>query len=208
MKSIAIAGIHTGIGKTIVSAIVTQALQADYWKPVQAGNAEATDTIEVKRLVSNPGSIFYKEAYFLKEAISPHAAAEKEGIQIEIEKINLPNPTRQTIVETAGGLLSPVTSTATNLDILLHLRLPVILVSKNYLGSINHTMLTFEVLNKNHIEIKGIVFNGPENPASENFILSNTGLTRLLSVKEEVLFDKEKVKQYASLFPINYFTPL
>jgi dethiobiotin synthetase len=206
MQSIAIVGIHTGIGKTIVSAIVTEALQADYWKPVQAGNAEATDTIEVKRLVSNPVSLFYKEAYFLKEAISPHAAAEKEGIQIEIEKINLPNPLRQTVVETAGGLLSPVTSTLTNLDILLHLRLPVILVSKNYLGSINHTMLTFAVLTKNHIGIKGIVFNGPENPASEDFILSNTGLTKLLSIKEEAEFDKEKVKQYASLFPKNYFT--
>ena len=130
MQSIAIVGIHTGIGKTIVSAIVTEALQADYWKPVQAGNTEATDTMEVKRLVSNPGSIFYTEAYFLKEAMSPHAAAEKENIQIEIEKINLPNPLRPTIVETAGGLLSPVNSTSTNLDILLHLRLPVILVSK------------------------------------------------------------------------------
>jgi dethiobiotin synthetase len=205
MQSIAIVGIHTGIGKTIVSAIVTEALQADYWKPVQAGSAEATDTFEVKRLVSNPESIFYKEAYFLKEAISPHAAAEKEGIQIEIEKINLPNPLRQTVVETAGGLLSPVTSTSTNLDILLHLRLPVILVSKNYLGSINHTMLTFEVLTKNHVEIKGIVFNGPANPASESFILSNTGLTKLLSVKEETIFDKEKIKYYANLFPKKYF---
>jgi dethiobiotin synthetase len=206
MQSIAIVGIHTGIGKTIVSAIVAEALQADYWKPVQAGNAEATDTTEVKRLVSNPVSTFHKEAYFLKEAISPHAAAEKEGIQIEIEKINLPNPRRQTIVETAGGLLSPITPVKTNLDVLLHLRLPVILVSKNYLGSINHTMLTFDVLNKNRLEIKGIVFNGPENPASESFILSNTGLIKLLSVKEEVLFDKEKVKHYASLFPLNHFT--
>lgn len=206
MQSIAIVGIHTGIGKTIVSAIVTEALQADYWKPVQAGNAESTDTMEVKRLVSNSMSIFYKETYFLKEAISPHAAAEKEGIQIEIEKINLPDPLRQTVVETAGGLFSPVTSTSTNLDILLHLRLPVILVSKNYLGSINHTMLTFDALAKNHIEIKGIVFNGPENPASENFILSNTGLTKLLSVKEEARFDREKIKQYADLFPKNHFT--
>ena len=145
MQSIGIAGIHTDIGKTIVSAILAEALQADYWKPVQAGNADATDTMEVKRLVSNPSSIFYKETYFLKEAISPHAAAEKEGIQIELEKIKLPNPLRQTIVETAGGLLSPITSGMTNLNILLHLRLPVLLVSKNYLGSINHTMLTFEV---------------------------------------------------------------
>lgn len=205
MQSIAIVGIHTGIGKTIASAIVAEALQADYWKPVQAGNAEATDTMEVKRLLSNPVSTCYKEAYFLKEAISPHAAAEKEGIQIEIEKIDLPNPLRRTIVETAGGLLSPVTPILTNLDIVKRLRLPVILVSKNYLGSINHTMLTFDELNKNHLEIKGIIFNGPENPASENFILSNTGLTRLLTIKEEVLFDREKVKDYASLFPLNHF---
>jgi dethiobiotin synthetase len=208
MQSIAIAGIHTGIGKTIVSAILAEALQADYWKPVQAGNADATDTMEVKRLVSNPSSIFYKEAYFLREAISPHAAAEKEGIQIELEKIKLPNPLRQTIVETAGGLLSPVTAVKTNLDILLQLRLPVVLVSKNYLGSINHTMLTFEVLKKSNLEIKGIIFNGPENAASENFILSNTGLTKLLSVKEEVFFDKEKVKHYAGLVPLNYFATL
>lgn len=208
MQSIAIVGIHTGIGKTIISAILAEALHADYWKPVQAGNTDASDTMEVKRLVSNPNSLFYREVYFFKEAISPHAAAEKEGIQVEIEKIRLPNPLRQTIVETAGGLLSPVTSSLTNIDILLYLRLPVVLVSKNYLGSINHTMLTFDVLNKNNLEMKGIVFNGPENAASENFILSNTGLTRLLSVKEEAFFDRERIKHYARLLPLKYFASL
>ena len=205
MQSIAIVGIHTGIGKTIVSAIMTEALLADYWKPVQAGNLDATDTMEVKRLVSNPTSIFYKEAYLLKEPMSPHAAAEKEGIQIDVEKINLPNANRRTIVETAGGLMSPITPNKTNLDLVLSLQLPVVLVSKNYLGSINHTMLTYEVLARYDIEIKGIIFNGPSTPASEEFILSNTGLIPLLSVKEETSFDKEKVKHYASMLSSTNF---
>ncbi len=205
MQSIAIVGIHTGIGKTIVSAILTEAMQADYWKPVQAGNLDATDTMEVKKLVSNPSSIFYKEAYLLQEPMSPHAAAEKEGIEIDIEKIKLPDPDRLTIVETAGGLLSPITPLKTNLDLVVSLGLPVVLVSKNYLGSINHTMLTYEVLNKNQIEIKGIIFNGPENPASESFILSNTGLIKLLAIKEEPSLDKVKVKHYAGLLSLRYF---
>jgi dethiobiotin synthetase len=205
MQSIAIVGIHTGIGKTIVSAIMTEALQADYWKPVQAGNLDATDTMEVRRLVSNPSGIFYKEAYLLQEPMSPHAAAEKEGIEIDIEKIKLPNAERRTIVETAGGLLSPITPNKTNLDLVVSLGLPVVLVSRNYLGSINHTMLTYEVLAKYEIEIKGIIFNGPANPASEEFILSNTGLAQLLSIQEEASFDKEKVKHYARLLSLHYF---
>jgi dethiobiotin synthetase len=197
MNDIAIVGIHTGIGKTIASAILAQAIQADYWKPIQAGGLDDSDTIKVKSLVSSSNSFFHPEAFRLKLAMSPHAAAEKEGVKIELSKIILPKSNRSIVVETAGGLLSPINNTKTNLDLLNHLQLPVILVTKNYLGSINHTMLTYSQLIQNNIKVKGIVFNGISNPDTEDFIIRNTGLSVLFSINEEKLIDRSIVMQYA-----------
>jgi dethiobiotin synthetase len=199
MRSFAIVGIHTGIGKTITSAIFAQGLKMDYWKPVQAGNLDATDTMEVQRLVTDPTVQFHPEVYRLKAAISPHAAAAKEGLQIDAAKLVLPAATKPVIVETAGGLMSPISHEITNLDLIKSLRLPVVLVSRTYLGSINHTMLTWEVLRLHNIEILGIVFNGIINQASEEFILQHTGLQKLLNIEEETNLDKDRVRYYASL---------
>jgi dethiobiotin synthetase len=138
MKKIAIVGIHTGIGKTITSAVLTEALQADYWKPIQAGELDNSDTITIKNLISNTKSVLHPEAYQLGLAMSPHTAAEKENKHITLSSIVLPQTDNLLLIETAGGLHSPINHQQTVLDLILHLKTSVILVSKNYLGSINH----------------------------------------------------------------------
>jgi dethiobiotin synthetase len=198
LNNIAIVGIHTGIGKTIVSAILVEAFKADYWKPIQAGDLENSDTIVVKNLVSNSNSFFHTEAYRLTHSMSPHAAAKLEDINIELKKIILPKSDKPIVVETAGGLLSPVNDSCTNLDLIIHLKLPVVLVTKNYLGSINHTMLTAAVLKQNNILIKGLIINGIANKSTEDFILENTGLKKLFFLNEEKVLTKEVIKKYAN----------
>jgi dethiobiotin synthetase len=184
MQSIGVIGIHTEIGKTITSAVIVEALTCDYWKPIQAGELDNSDTITVKSLILNPHSVLHKEAYRLKLALSPHSAANRENLEIELDNIKLPTTKNNLVVETAGGLLSPINNFQTNLDLILHLNIPVVIVSKSYLGSINHTMLTINALKQNNIEIKGIIFNGQKNIDSENFILLNSKLKYLGSIDE------------------------
>lgn len=180
--SFLIAGIHTGIGKTLCSAILCQATGYDYWKPVQAGSLDDTDSIFIKTHVTNPGVTIHPEAYKLDIPASPHYAAEQEGIEIKKETIFLPKTKNNIIVETAGGLMSPFSKDFLNIDLANHLNLPVILVSNNYLGSINHTLLSVEALQRRNIEIKGIVFSGEKVESTQSFILAYTKLPLLFSV--------------------------
>jgi dethiobiotin synthetase len=173
-KAIGIAGIHTGVGKTIVSAILAAALEADYWKPVQAGYEDGTDTLRVKKLLAGTSSRVHEEHVVLTHAMSPHAAAALEDVDIHLTSFHLPATDKTLIVETAGGLLSPLNERHAMLDLLKHLELPVIVVCNNYLGSINHTMLTLEVLQKHNLTVLGLIFNGEPNEASERFIVNNT----------------------------------
>lgn len=168
-NTIAIAGIHTGIGKTIVSAVVAEALGAHYWKPVQAGIEEQDSTL-LRQLLTNGIHRVHDEAVVLSHPMSPHAAAAIEGVEIDFTKFSWPQTDNTLIVETAGGLLSPIAAAATMADFITHYSLPAILVSQNYLGSINHTLLTIEVLKARGIKLLGIVMNGTENHASETFI--------------------------------------
>jgi dethiobiotin synthetase len=177
-----IAGISTGVGKTLVSALICEATGADYWKPVQAGDLQNSDSIIVKKLVNNKGLKIHPEAYRLLEAASLHYAAELEGIRISREGINLPVTDKPIVVETAGGLLSPLSENFFNIDLASHLSLPVILVVNNYLGSINHSLLSVEALRERKIKIRGIVFSGKKVPHAENFILKHSGLPLLFSV--------------------------
>ena len=171
MKKYIIAGIDTEIGKTVISAIVTEALQADYWKPVQSGDLHHTDTDKVKALVSNSKSVFHPEGYRLNTPMSPHAAAAIDKVTIEAEKLNLPPANNHLVVELAGGLMVPLTHDFMNIHLIKQLGIPVILISKYYLGSINHTLLSVEVLKTHHIEIAGIIFNGETNATSKEAIL-------------------------------------
>ena len=177
-----IAGIHTGIGKTLCAAIICQATGYDYWKPVQAGTLDDSDSIFIKNNTTNPAIKIHPEAYRLQTPASPHIAAEIDGIEIKKENISLPKSSNKIIVETAGGLLSPFSKTFFNIDLATHLKLPVILVSNNYLGSINHTLLSVEALQSRNIEIKGIVFSGEKVESTQSFILEHTKLNHLFSI--------------------------
>lgn len=173
-QPIFITGIGTDIGKTIVSAIMVEKLQADYWKPVQSGDLENSDTIKVKRLVSNPKSVFHPEAYRLTEPYSPHKSAALDGIEIDIDKITLPETNNQLIIEGAGGLMVPLNSTHYIIDLIKHLNAEVILVSRHYLGSINHTLLSIDALNGRGIPVKAIIINGNTDEYSEQAIRTYT----------------------------------
>lgn len=203
MKKIFVTGIGTEIGKTVVSAILTEALQADYWKPVQSGSENDSDTRTVKSLITNPVSVFHPESYLLKAPLSPHAAAALENITINLENIMLPITSNHLVIEGAGGLLVPLNNKYLMADLIQHLEAEVVLVSKNYLGSINHTLLTVEALKARHIPITGIIFNGEANRQSEDFILQYTGLKSLLNISSEAEISPVVIKKYADLLKQN-----
>jgi len=171
MKTIGIVGIDTEVGKTIVSAIVTEALKADYWKLLQAGDLNQLDSDTVKTLVSNSVTKYHKERYLLTKPMSPHAAANIDGVKIKVSDFNLPNTKNTLVIEGAGGLMVPINETGDMVvDLMANLVDEVILVSKNYLGSINHTLMSIAILRQKNIKIKGVVFNGESNKESERII--------------------------------------
>ena len=158
MNSYFITGISTDVGKTIVAAAVTQSLEADYWKPIQSGGIEHSDRKEVERLISNDKTVFHKECYFLETPMSPHEAAAIDGVIIKLSEIKRPQTDNHLVVEGAGGLLVPLNDTNTIID-LIQPTDKVILVSSGYLGSINHTLLSIEVLKARGITCAGIIYN-------------------------------------------------
>ena len=197
MKKYFITGIGTDVGKTIAASIITEALEADYWKPIQAGDLEASDTLKVKALVENESTFFHREAYRLNHPMSPHAAAERDGVEINLQGIKLPKTQNHLVVEGAGGLLVPLNRTETILDLISQLNCEVILVSRHYLGSINHTLMSVELLKNRHISIKGILFNGAENKDTESIIHEITGLTILGRIDELERLNKGVIKSIA-----------
>jgi dethiobiotin synthetase len=181
-KPLFVTGIGTGIGKTLISAILVQKLQADYWKPIQAGDLDNSDTINVRQLVSNSTSVFHPETYRLAQPYSPHKSAELDGITIDEQTIIQPQTNNRLIIEGAGGLMVPLNDHFLMIDLVKQFNAEVILVSQNYLGSINHTLLSIEALKQRNIPIKGIIFNGEANPSTENYILAYTQIPLLGSV--------------------------
>lgn len=195
-----VAGIGTEIGKTFISSILVEALEANYWKPIQSGGLDYTDTDTVKGLVTNQKSVFYPEAYRLTQPLSPHAAAAIDGVRIELEDFQLPQTTAPLVVELAGGLMVPLNNDVLNIDLIEQFNLPVVLVTRNYLGSINHTLLSVHLLQSRGIAIKGLIFNGLSNPATESFILNHTKLPLLAKVEEHSAITPSLVSHYATVF--------
>lgn len=193
-----VTGIGTEIGKTVVSAILTEYLQADYWKPVQSGDLDWTDTMKVQSLISNPRTVFHLERHRLKEPLSPHASAALEGVHIALSDFTLPQTSNTLVVEGAGGLMVPLNERDLMIDLIQQLQIPVILVSRNYLGSINHTMLSIEALKQRKIPIAGIVFNGKSNPATESFIENNSHLPILFRIDELSEITPEAIKGFVA----------
>ena len=199
-----ITGIGTEIGKTLVSAIVTEYLQADYWKPVQSGDLHWTDTMKVQSLTSNSKSVFHPERHRLNAPLSPHASAALDGVQIKLSDFTLPQTSNHLVVEGAGGLMVPLNDQDVMLDLIQQLQIPVILVSRNYLGSINHTLLSFEALKQRNIPIAGIVFNGEPNRASESFIENYTQLPVLFRVGNLDDITPESIRDVVKQLPIEF----
>ncbi|MAZ27828.1 MAG: dethiobiotin synthase [Cytophagaceae bacterium] len=191
-----ITGIGTEVGKTIVSAIVTEALQADYWKPIQAGDLDNSDSHKVKALVSNNKTVFHENDFALNTPMSPHAAAEIDGIEVNAAAITEPQTENNLVIEGAGGLLVPINDTETILD-LIQPHHKVIVVSRHYLGSINHTLLTIEKLKQDGKQIHGVIFNGNEHPTTESIIKKMAGVPVLGRIDDEPYFDENVVREYA-----------
>ncbi|ARS39918.1 dethiobiotin synthase [Sphingobacteriaceae bacterium GW460-11-11-14-LB5] len=189
-----ITGIGTGIGKTLISAILTEKLKADYWKPIQSGDLETSDSITIDRLISNTKTVIHPESYRLTQPLSPHLSAKLDGIEIDINEINLPLTDNHLIIEGAGGLMVPLNEKELIIDLIKKLDVEVILVSQNYLGSINHTLLSINLLKQYEIPIKGIIFNGDENVETERYILQYTKIKKLGSIPGLKNIDKEKVE--------------
>jgi len=197
MQRYFITAIGTDSGKTLVSAIFTEAFQADYWKPVQAGFP--TDSQRVKELVSNKNTVILPEKYVLKTPASPHAAAVIDQLNIKVADFGLPHQDKNLIIEGAGGIMVPLNDQETMGNLMVYFGLPVVLVSNLYLGSINHTLLSVAYLKELGVEVAGLVFNGEPNPASESVIQSMTGLKVLLRIPHLSSVNKAVVKKYASL---------
>lgn len=165
-----ITGIGTDVGKTITAAIITQALEADYWKPIQAGDIDQSDSHKIQQYISNQKTIIHPNSYQLNTPASPHLAAELDGVSIVLDQIIEPKTKNHLVIEGAGGVLVPLNSTDCVIDF-VRSDYKVIVVSRHYLGSINHTLLTVEALQNRKIKIAGIVFSGTENKATESIIL-------------------------------------
>jgi len=197
-----VTGIGTDVGKTIASAIITEALQADYWKPIQAGDIDNSDSHKVEKYLSNIQSKIHQNSYLLQTPASPHLAAQLDGIVIDLKKIKEPKTTNHLVIEGAGGILVPLNDTETIAE-LIQPDYKVIVVSRHYLGSINHTLLTIEALHQRNIKVAGIIFNGDENQPTETIILNKTGIKMIGRINDEPYFDANVVAEYAEAFREN-----
>lgn len=194
-QPIFITGIDTGIGKTLVSAILTEKLNADYWKPIQSGDLDSSDTLKVKSLISNKVSHFFPEAYTFTQPFSPHKAAALDKVTVELENIVLPKTDNQLIIEGAGGLMVPLNDNFLIIDLIKQLNAQVILVTKHYLGSINHTLLSLHALKKYGIPVIGVVFNGDKDIYSKSYILQYSEVADLGQIPEYKTINKKTVKE-------------
>lgn len=199
MTPIFITGIGTDVGKTIVSAIVTEALQADYWKPIQAGFENGTDALQVSNLISNPTTVIHSEVYKLQMPASPHIAARTEQVQINLNNIINQQPqtsNSKLVIEGAGGILVPLNETEFVIDLIEQLQAKVILVSRNYLGSINHSLLTANICKQRNIDVLGWAFND-SYLNYEDEIVQWSGYPKIGSIPFATCINKDFVAQQA-----------
>lgn len=200
-KKYFVTGIDTDAGKSVVCSLLVESLQADYWKPIQAGTP--TDSDFIQKMTSANIKI-HEEGIFLKYPMSPHASAEKENRIIKIDQLQLPITQTTLIIEGAGGIMVPISESELVIDIAFKMDLEVILVSKNYLGSINHTLLSIAYLKQNDFKVAGIIFNGQHTPSSENYILKYSGLKCIARVPEISNINPESIKELSKELNFNF----
>ena len=165
-RGVFVTGTDTGVGKTVVSAWAARSLAADYWKPVQTGCDDDEDTSTVASLGGLAPSRLHPPAYRLRAPLAPDQAARLEGVEIDLDRLVPPSTDAPLVVEGAGGILVPLNSTATIADLMVRLALPVLVVARSGLGTINHTLLTLECLRRRNLRVLGVVLNGPSTPAN------------------------------------------
>ena len=194
-KTYFITGIGTGIGKTIVSSIVTEKLQADYWKPIQSGDLDQTDSMKVESLITNSKTVIHQEAFRLTQPLSPHLSATLDNIDLSMDKLFTPSTDNTLIIEGAGGLMVPLNDRELLIDYIIALQVEVILVSQNYLGSINHTLLSLELLKARNVTVKGIIYNGGSNIETERYINQYSPVEILGNIPVLDVITKETIQQ-------------
>jgi dethiobiotin synthetase len=165
-----VTGTDTGVGKTLLSALLVAALQRKYWKPIQTGACEGTDRHTVMQWAEVPEANTYPEAYIFDAPVSPHLAAEKQGIEIDFNRILRPASSSPLIIEGAGGLLVPINTRQLMVDLIRHLEAPAIIATRATLGTINHTLLTVAAARHGRLDIRGVVMIGHENPENRRAI--------------------------------------
>lgn len=220
MQPIFITGIGTDVGKTLIAAIVTQALQADYWKPIQAGFSEGTDSEWINKIINNNSTEIYTEIYKLKLPASPHIAAREEESNIDLNKIanefkriqeagnkketsslsvnRQPSTASYLIIEGAGGLMVPLNDHEFVVDLIKKINAKVILVSRNYLGSINHSLLTAMVCKQHELDVIGWIFND-QYLEYEDEIVDWSGFPKIASVPFGKNINKDFITEQANL---------
>ena len=193
---ITLTGIHTDIGKTICAAVLVRALQCDYWKPIQAGSLHHTDSDTVRELSANDTHI-HPEAYRLQLAASPHSAARAEQIRIQLNDLRAPASDRPLLIETAGGVCSPINDECVVADLLVHFDWPTVLVTQHYLGSISHTLSAIDALKARGVRILGLMVKDNAHAESEQFITQYSQLPILAHIKPMSELSAHNVAQQA-----------
>ncbi len=202
-----ITGTDTGIGKTVVSAMLVDALGATYYKPVQAGLDEETDTEFVRRVTGLPSNQFIAEAYRLKTPASPHLAAAIDGIEIDTKRLALPKTSNPLIVEGAGGVMVPLTANLLYIEMFRYWQLPVIVCARTSLGTINHTLLTIESLRRWSVDVHGVIFVGDPHRENEKIIPKMGEVRRLGRLPFLESLDAESLRAaFQQNFNIDQFT--
>ncbi len=194
MRKIAVAGIGTEVGKTIVSAILAKALNADYWKPIQCGSQRDKKTVEE---LLDCKKTTHPEALFLKTPCSPHKAAKIEGLHINERRIDPPVTSRPLIIEGCGGIFVPLNQNALMIDLMQSWDCEWVIVSRHYLGSINHTLLTLESMKKRGLDIRGLIFNGNRCVETETAILKFGKIPCIARLKQETQWNSYRIRTYA-----------
>ncbi|MBA2727231.1 MAG: dethiobiotin synthase [Parachlamydiaceae bacterium] len=197
MTKIIVAGIGTDVGKTVVSAVLMTALQADYWKPVQCSDVDHSDCQTIRQFVPNGHHRVYTSAYTFKAPLSPHHAARLQNVQIDINAIKLPETNRPLIIESCGGIFVPLSKAVLTIDLFCSWKVQWILVSRHYTGSINHTLLTIEAMKSRGIDLLGLIFNGEPNPDSEEAILAISKVNMIGRLLPEPILNPQIIQRYA-----------
>lgn len=195
-KKLFVTGTDTDIGKTVVSSILVSGLKADYWKPIQAGRDPISDTEFVKKATGFRDDHFHEESFDLTEPMSPHAAAEIDGVSIGFHDIQEPETKRDhLIIEGAGGLIVPVNDDQYVIDLIAHFGYPAFLVAKSGLGTLNHTLLSLEAMRNRNIPIFGVVLVGNKHDSNEEAIIKYGRIQRLFRLPILPDINSESVKE-------------